>query len=157
MNVQVNNIVEVKVKRVEQYGVIVECEGKEGIVLIPNLSWDVYGIQEKIHEMFIPEQILKAKVLDHETTPFNASFKDANPELNPWGNIDKYILNHTYEAKVVAKTGFGYFVELEKGLRALLRNENSGAELSEGNIVSVNILDIDETNQKVEVSYLSNK
>ncbi|WP_140394347.1 S1 RNA-binding domain-containing protein [Pseudoalteromonas sp. A601] len=154
MKIQSNEIISVKVKSIEQYGVLVEAEGYEGIVLIPNLSWNIYGVQKEMSNLFSIGDTLDAMVLDSSTVPFNASFKDAHPELNPWKKVNKFLVNTIHKAKVVTKTDFGYFLELEKGLRALLHNVKSLPELSDGEIVSVKINSIDQEKKKIVVSYV---
>ncbi|WP_420331567.1 MULTISPECIES: S1 RNA-binding domain-containing protein [Pseudoalteromonas] len=52
MKIQSNEIISVKVKSIEQYGVLVEADGYEGIVLIPNLSWNIYGVQKGMSNYF---------------------------------------------------------------------------------------------------------
>jgi len=154
LKIQSNEIISVKVKSIEQYGVLVEADGYEGIVLIPNLSWNIYGVQKGMSNYFSIGDILDAMVLDSSTVPFNASFKDAHQELSPWNKVSKYLINTIHKAKVVTRTDFGYFLELEKGLRVLLHNEKSIPEMSEGEIVSVKINSIDQEKKKIVVSYV---
>lgn len=90
----------------------------EGLVHISEVSWEKVG---NLEEMFKVGDKIKVKVLgiDERTGKLNLSIKHLTAD--PWGKVfKKYKKDKVVKGTVSRKTGFGYLVELEKGVEGLL-------------------------------------
>ena len=103
---------------------------------------------------------LKVISVDMDKLQVGTSLKQLT--MDPFDNIQNYELNKTYKCRVVKLADFGAFVELEKGLTALLhqsqlswtkKNASAKKMFKIHDIIDVVIQDIDETKRRVAVSY----
>lgn len=146
------------VKSITPFGAFVDIGGIDGLVHVSELSW------KKITH---PSQVVKEgdeldvyiKALDNEKGKISLSCK--KEEDNPWTKfVAKYTIGDIANGTVVRLVPFGAFIDID-GVDCLLhiseiswRRINHPSEvLSEGQVVEVNIKEIDEENQKVALGY----
>ena len=152
MKIELNSIIDVTITRIEQYGLIVDYHGAEGLVLLPDLSWNGYGIQRKLDsgELHKVGEKVKVKVLIPDIVPFKASIKEVFPEDNPWLKIRSMDLTKPIEVKVVQKVEFGHFVEVMPGLTGVIYKSEKSRSLAEGYCVLVCLNKVDYEMRKIE-------
>ena len=155
MKLEDDSLIEVKIKRIEQYGLIVQHGETEGLVHIMNISWDIYGLQEKFDsgELYKVGDTLRVKVLNGEDEPFSASVKHVFPDEDPWVKITLLDFEEVFEGVITQISDFGYFVEVLPGLRGIVyRTEDISVSLGAGSKMQVQFKEIDYVNKRVELS-----
>jgi len=72
-------------------------------------------------------------------------------EYTPWDDIEaRYMPETSVSGKIVKKTSYGLFVEIEKGINGLLHSSNlKGENFEEGDVIDVIITKIDSVNRKI--------
>ncbi len=154
----VGDVVEGKVMRFTDYGAFVDIGGVDGLLHISEISWgklkhpqEVLSIGEKISVKILSMNAEKGKI--------SLGLKQNTPE--PWSVInEKYQIGQVVTGKVVQIKEYGAFVELEPGLDGLVhisevahkRVTNIADEISVGQEVSAQILDIDTERKRISLS-----
>ncbi len=116
----VGSIVRGKVRNITDFGLFVGIEeGIDGLVHISDLSWS----QRVKHpsEVYQKGDEVEARVLniDRENERFSLSIK--NLREDPWYSVQaRYFLGQVVQGKVVSRTDFGVFVEIEEGVEGLV-------------------------------------
>ncbi|MDR2527093.1 MAG: S1 RNA-binding domain-containing protein, partial [Rickettsiales bacterium] len=116
----VGKIIKGKITNIAQYGVFVEIDnGIEGLVHISEISWlknnispaKILSIGQEVDVMVIE--------IDADHHRISLGIKQTMP--NPWKIFaDKYEVGDIVEGVIKNSTEFGFFVELEGGIDALL-------------------------------------
>lgn len=116
----INSSVRAEIRNLTNYGAFVELEpGVEGLIHISDLSW----IKKVSHpsELLKKGDLVEAIILsvDKESKKITLGVKQLSN--NPWADIEKTMPVGSLVKGLVTKiTAFGAFVELEKGLEALI-------------------------------------
>jgi small subunit ribosomal protein S1 len=116
----VGSIVNGNVRNITDFGVFVGIEeGIDGLVHISDLSWS----QRVKHpsEVYNKGDLVEARVLniDRENERFSLGIKQLKED--PWLSVQsRYFLGQVLQGKVVSRTDFGIFVELEEGVEGLV-------------------------------------
>jgi small subunit ribosomal protein S1 len=156
----VGSIVRGKVRNITDFGLFVGIEeGIDGLVHISDLSWS----QRVKHpsEVYQKSDEVEARVLniDRENERFSLSIK--NLREDPWFSVQaRYFLGQVVQGKVVSRTDFGVFVEIEEGVEGLVHmsemvqsGEGDWEEVySMGKAVSVEIRRIDQHDRRISLS-----
>jgi small subunit ribosomal protein S1 len=134
-------------------------EGIDGLVHISDLSWS----QRVKHpsEVYQKGDPVEARVLniDRENERFSLSIK--NLREDPWFSVQaRYFLGQVVAGKVVSRTDFGVFVEIEEGVEGLVHMsemvQNGEGEWEEiyamGKSVQVEIRRIDQHDRRISLS-----
>ena len=144
------------VKNVTDFGAFIDLGGADGLLHISEMSW---GRVENPKKAFKVGQELKVLIKEIEGTKIALSLKFE--ELNPWKDADKkYAVGDTVTGTVARMTDFGAFVELEKGVDALLHVSQISKEhiekpadvLSIGQEVTAKVVDFNEADKKISLS-----
>lgn len=157
-SLNVGDVVEGKVMRFTDYGAFVDLGGIDGLLHISEISW---GKLKHPSELLKLEEVIKVQILakDDETGKISLGLKQTTPE--PWSVIhDKYAVGDIISGKVAQITDFGAFVEIEPGLDGLVhiseianrRIEKVSDEISIGDIISAEVLDIDQERRRISLS-----
>ncbi len=146
-----------QIKNITDFGVFIGVEdGIDGLVHVSDLSW------KKIKhpsEIFKKGQEVEAVVLnvDSQNRRFSLSIKLL--ERNPWEGVhERYKPGMIVDGKVTSVAEFGAFIELEAGLEGLVhvselgRGKKRGADIKVGDIVEVEILNVDPEDNKIGLS-----
>ena len=152
----VGSIVRGKVRNITDFGLFVGIEeGIDGLVHISDLSWS----QRVKHpsEVYQKGDEVEARVLniDRENERFSLSIK--NLREDPWFSVQaRYFLGQVVQGKVVSRTDFGVFVEIEEGVEGLVhmsemtQGDGEWEEIyTMGKAVSVEIRRIDQHDRRI--------
>jgi small subunit ribosomal protein S1 len=155
----VGSIVRGKVRNITDFGLFVGIEeGIDGLVHISDLSWS----QRVRHpsEVYQKGDEVEARVLniDRDNERFSLSIK--NLREDPWFSVQaRYFLGQVVQGKVVSRTDFGVFVEIEEGVEGLVHMSEMVAGEAEweetygmGKAVSVEIRRIDQHDRRISLS-----
>ena len=145
------------VKNITDFGVFIGIEeGIDGLVHISDLSWKKV---KHPSELFKKGQEVEAIVLNIEGANRRFSLSTKVLEKNPWQGVeDRYKPGMTVQGRVTSVADFGAFVELEEGLEGLVhvselsRGKKRGADIKEGDIVEVEVLNVDPDDNKIGLS-----
>lgn len=146
------------VKSLTSYGAFVDIGGVDGMVHISELSWS--RIKDPSEVVSIGDTVeVYVIAADKEKKKISLGMKD--PNENPWQRfMDTYKVDDIANVKIVKLMTFGAFAEIVPGVDGLIhisqiapyRIEKPGDVLSEGQMVDVKILAIDEEKHKVSLS-----
>ncbi len=144
------------VKNLTDFGAFIDLGGADGLLHISEMSW---GRIENPKKIFKPGQEVTAlvKEINGERIALTRKF----PDENPWKDAEvKFAVGTTVSGKVARMTDFGAFIELEKGIDALLHvsqiskdHVNKPADvLTVGQDIEAKIVDLDVDNRKISLS-----
>ncbi len=155
---EVNQKLQGKVKRLAKFGAFVDIGGVDGLVHISELSWgriknpgELLKVGDDIEVVIIG--------LDKESNKISLSLKQILPD--PWSLVNtKYNIGDIISGRVVNLTDFGAFVEIEPGLEGLVHISQISKEhvkttsdaLKVNEEVEVKILGIDKEKQRISLS-----
>ncbi len=144
------------VKNLTDFGAFIDLGGADGLLHISEMSW---GRIENPKKIFKPGQEVTAlvKEINGERIALTRKF----PDENPWKDAEtKFAVGTVVSGKVARMTDFGAFVELEKGIDALLHVSQISREhvnkpsdvLEAGMQIEAKIVDLDVENHKISLS-----
>lgn len=155
----IGSIVQGKVRNITDFGLFVGIEeGIDGLVHISDLSWS----QRIKHpsELYQKGDEVEARVLniDRENERFSLGIKQLRDD--PWYSVQaRYFLGQVVKGKVVSRTDFGIFVEIEQGVEGLvhmselMQPEADWEEVyGDGMELNVEIRRIDQHDHKISLS-----
>ncbi len=158
-NYPIGSIVHGKVRNITDFGVFVGIEeGIDGLIHISDLSWS----QRIRHpsEMFQKGDEVEARVknIDRENERFSLSLKSMSDD--PWLSVQsRYFLGQVVKGKVVSRTDFGVFVEIEQGVEGLVHmselanpDEDWVEKYPDNHEMMVEIRRIDQHDRKISLS-----
>ena len=155
-SIHVGDVVEGTVKNVTDFGVFIDIGGEDGLLHISEMSW---GRVENPKKVFKPGDVVKAFIKDISGTKIALSMKFEDE--NPWKDAaTKFAVGNVVTGKGARMTDFGAFVELEKGVDALLHVsqiskdhiEKPSDVLKVGDEVTAKIVDFNEADKKISLS-----
>lgn len=149
-----------RVVTVAGFGCFVEIkekiEGKkvpiEGLVHVSELSW---GKIEKPSDVISEGEEVVVKVIDTADGKLSLSFKQA--QKDPWEEVEKkYKKEAKVKGKVIRRSDFGIFVELEPGVEGLIHMTKipPGEKFEEGQEVNVYLEEIDGKKRKISLGLI---
>ena len=104
-------------------------------------------------------QEIEAVVLNIDSANKRFSLSTKLLEKNPWEGVgERYKPGMTIDGRVTSVADFGAFVELEPGLEGLVhvselsRGKKKGADIQVGDIVEVEVLNVDPDDNKIGLS-----
>jgi len=155
----VGTIARGNVRNITDFGIFVGIEeGIDGLVHISDLSWS----QRIKHpsEVYQKGDEVEARVLniDRDNERFSLGIKQLKDD--PWLSVQsRYFLGQVVKGKVVSRTDFGIFVEIEEGVEGLVHMSELSAPNGEwdevypdGLEVGVEIRRIDARDRKISLS-----
>lgn len=146
------------VKNITEYGAFVNINGIDGLVHISELSWG--RIRSPKDVVTVGEEV-KVRVLEIDKDKQKVSLSMKFDNENPWNGAEvKYAVGNTVSGRVARMTDFGAFVELEKGVDALLHVsqismkhvEKPADVLSVGQTVTAKVTDLNLDDKKISLS-----
>ena len=144
------------VKNLTDFGAFIDLGGADGLLHISEMSW---GRIENPKKLFKSGQ--EVKVLVKEINGERIALTRKFPDENPWKDAEtKFAVGTVVSGKVARMTDFGAFVELEKGIDALLHvsqisreHVNKPADVIEvGQEIEAKIVDLDVDSHKISLS-----
>jgi 4-hydroxy-3-methylbut-2-enyl diphosphate reductase len=157
-SINVNDIVSGKVERFSDFGAFVSVKGFDCLAHISDLSWTSVKTPADVLEIG-QNYDFKILKINAELKKVSIGFKQLQPE--PWEAVaEKYHENDIINGKVVRIAPFGAFVEVEKGIDALVRVseishewvENPTTFLAIGQDIEAKIIMLDPINHKMTLS-----
>jgi small subunit ribosomal protein S1 len=154
----VGTIIKGAVRNITDFGVFVGIdEGIDGLVHISDLSWS----QRISHpsELYQKGDEIEARVLniDRENERFSLGIKQLGDD--PWLSLQsRYFLSQVVTGKVVSRTDFGVFVEIEHGVEGLVHMSELAHEddwetnYPDGKELTVEIRRVDPHDRKLSLS-----
>ncbi len=146
------------VKTLTNYCAFVDLGGIDGMLHISEMGWSV--VRHPAHVLKEGQQIeVLIKDMDLENKKISLSTKF--PETNPWnGAEEKYAVGSIVEGTVVRFADFGAFVELEKGVDALIHISHLSRKfvkqpsdvLTIGERIQAKIIDLDLDQKRISLS-----
>jgi small subunit ribosomal protein S1 len=144
------------VQSLTSFGAFVKLpEGVEGLIHISDFSWTkkIGRPQEVVRKGDDVEVVVLG--VNPQSEKISLSLKHTQPD--PY---KKYKVGSIVKGKVVKTSGFGVFIEIEMGIEALIKNnETSSAKtdkaapsLKEGEEIEAKVIKVDLKNRKIEAS-----
>jgi small subunit ribosomal protein S1 len=145
------------IKNITDFGIFIGVEdGIDGLVHLSDLTWKKV---KHPSELFKKGQEVEAIVLNIDSQGRRFSLSTKLLEKNPWQGVEeRYTPGMIAEGKVTSIAEFGAFVELEQGLEGLVhiselnRGKKKGANIKAGDIVEVEVLNVDSEDNKIGLS-----
>jgi 4-hydroxy-3-methylbut-2-enyl diphosphate reductase len=147
-----------EVKSIESYGVFVDLGGVDGMVHLSELTWKRVKHPKEIVEI---GQSLQVTVKGFDPEKRRVSLTAKNPDENPWTKfLDEYSVGSPAKATIVNITPFGAFAQIMEGIDGLIhisqisrdRIKSVNEILSVGEVVDVQITEIDAEKERVSIS-----
>ena len=144
------------VKNLTDFGAFIDLGGADGLLHISEMSW---GRIENPKKLFKPGQ--EEEVLVKEISGERIALTRKFPNENPWKDAEsKYAVGEIVKGKVARMTDFGAFIELDKGIDALLHvsqiskdHVNKPSDVLEpGQEIEARVVDLDVENHKISLS-----
>ena len=144
------------VKNLTDFGAFIDLGGADGLLHISEMSW---GRIENPKKLFKPGQ--EVEVLVKEISGERIALTRKFPNENPWKDAEsKYAVGEIVKGKVARMTDFGAFIELDKGIDALLHvsqiskdHVNKPSDVLEpGQEIEARVVDLDVENHKISLS-----
>ncbi|HHW49714.1 MAG TPA: bifunctional 4-hydroxy-3-methylbut-2-enyl diphosphate reductase/30S ribosomal protein S1 [Clostridiaceae bacterium] len=157
-NVEVGKTYSGTVKSLTDFGAFVDIGGVDGLIHISELSW--YKIKHPSEVVNVGDKV-EVYVLEFDKEKKKISLGYRKAEDDPWYNIDdKYQIGNIVKGKVVRLVPFGAFVELEKGVDALVhisqistkRIAKPGDVLTIGQEVEAKVIEVNAVEKKINIS-----
>ena len=147
-----------KVKNITDFGAFINLGGVDGLLHITDMSWG--RISHPSEVLAIGDEV-EVMVLNFDKDNMKISLGLKQKEENPWQEIDtKYPLGTKVKGKVVNIVPYGAFIELERGVEALVhiselswtkRINHPSEVLAIGDIVEAVVLSINKDQQKISL------
>jgi len=157
--VEVGKVYDGTVKSVQDFGAFVDIGGIEGLLHISEIS---YTRLEKAGDVMTTGQKVKVAVIevDRQNRRLSLSLKSLLDD--PWREaIQKLEIGGEYKGKVIRMKTFGAFVELFPGVDGMVHVSRLGTDkrhqhpkevLNIGDIITIRILEIDESNRRISLT-----
>ena len=151
-------VVEGTVKNITDFGAFVDLGGADGLLHISEMSW---GRVENPRKVFKVGQKVRVLVKDVDVNKHKIALSMKFPEENPWMHAEeKFAIGNVVTGRVARMADFGAFVELDKGIDALLHVSQISKEhidkpsdvLKIGDEVTAKIVDFNPENHKISLS-----
>ena len=150
-------VIEGVIKNITDFGIFVGVEeGIDGLVHISDLTW------KKVKhptDLFKKGQEVTAEVLNIDAEKKRFSLSTKQLEKNPWEGVqERYTPGMIVEGRITSVADFGAFVELEEGLEGLVHiselnlGKKKGSEPKCGDLVEVEVLNVDSDDNKIGLS-----
>lgn len=146
------------VKNITDYGAFVNVDGVDGLVHISELSWG--RIRSPKDVIKVGDEV-KVRVLEINKEKQKISLSMKFDDENPWNDAEnKFAVGNVIEGRVARMTDFGAFVELEKGVDALLHVsqisvkhvEKPSDVLKVGDQITAKVTDLNLKDKKISLS-----
>lgn len=145
----IGSIVPVKVTEIATHGVIIDYHGKKGIIQVSELSWDHYGLQDRVSSICKVGDIIQVKILSQTDQQFYASVREITSELDPWNENNRLIVGQKLTGRVVVVAEYSYLIKLPNFVIAVLPAGAVNDTLKKDQMIGVRVISVDIAKQKV--------
>jgi small subunit ribosomal protein S1 len=157
-SLKVGEIVGGTVKNVTDFGAFIDLGGTDGLLHITDMSWSRINHPSEVVVMGDKIDVVVLGV-DKESGKVSLGLKQKTPD--PWLEVEtKFPLGSKVKGKVVNLVPYGIFVELEKGIEALVhiselswtkRISDPSELFAIGDMVEAAVLTVDSQNRKISL------
>ncbi len=152
----VDSVVEGKVTKILQYGVLVEVmDGVEGLIHISDFTWNRKKIN--VNEFAKVGDVVKVKVLEFK--PENRKLKLGMKQLSvdPWEKAEEaYKVGTKLTGKVAEIKPYGVFVEIEEGIDVFIHQSDfawvGSKKFEKGQEIEFEVIELDLDEKKIKGS-----
>src|SRR6516165_5382533 len=146
------------ISNIVDFGAFVDLDGMDGLIHISELSWSHVNHPSEVLEI---GQEVQVKVLDIDRERQRISLGLKQTQSDPWQQVlDSYSVNDVVQGKVTKVVTFGAFVEILPGVEwlghiselAAHHVENPREIVSQGDVVSVKIIEMDAERRRLSLS-----
>ncbi len=146
------------ISNIVDFGAFVDLDGMDGLIHISELSWSHVNHPSEVLEI---GQEVQVKVLDIDRDRQRISLGLKQTQSDPWQQVlDSYSVNDVVEGRVTKVVTFGAFVEILPGVEGLVHIselaahhvENPREIVSQGDVVSVKIIEMDAERRRLSLS-----
>jgi small subunit ribosomal protein S1 len=146
------------ISNIVDFGAFVDLDGMDGLIHISELSWSHVNHPSEVLEI---GQEVQVKVLDIDRDRQRISLGLKQTQSDPWQQVlDSYSVNDVVEGRVTKVVTFGAFVEILPGVEGLVHIselaahhvENPREIVSQGDVVSVKIIEMDADRRRLSLS-----
>lgn len=154
--IKVGDVITGKVKNVTDFGAFIDIGGMDGLLHISEMSWGRVEAPKKVFKVG-DEVRCFIKDITGNKIALSAKFEDENP----WKDADtRFAVGNVVKGRVARMTDFGAFVEIAKGVDALLHVSQISREhvekpsdvLKLGEEIEAKIVDFNEEEKKISLS-----
>ena len=132
------------------FGVLVDCDGVDGLVHISEVSW------EKVLDLgsiFKVGGVVEVKVISIDEKEGKLGLSVKGLSKNPWDDVaKKYPAGSRVTGRVSKVMPFGAFVEVEPGIEGLIHISETAGPLNVGDKVSAMVISVEAGSQKLALS-----
>ena len=146
------------VKNITNYCAFIDLGGIDGMLHITEMGWSAVRNPNR----YVKEgQTIEVEVKSYDPETGRISLTTKFPETNPWnGAEEKYAVGNIVTGKVVRFADFGAFVELEKGIDALVHISHLSNKfvkhpsevLNIGDTIEAKVIDFNAENKRISLS-----
>jgi len=146
------------VKNITDFGAFINLGGLDGLLHITDMSW---GRISHPSELVAVGDNIEVKILDINKETKRVSLGLKQKSANPWEDVEeKYAVGSKAKGKVVNIVSYGAFVELEKGVEALIhisevswtkRIVHPSDVLAIGDVIEAVVLSVDRSSKKISL------
>ncbi len=157
-NLEVGARVKGTVKTLTNFCAFVDLGGIDGMLHISEMGWNVVRHPNQVLK---EGQEIEVLVKDMNLEKNRISLSTRFPETNPWNGVEEeFAVGSIVEGKVVRFADFGAFVELKKGVDALIHISHisrkfvktPGDVLKIGDIVQAKVIDLNIEQKRIALS-----
>lgn len=157
-DLQVGQVHEGIVRKIEDFGAFVDLGGADGLIHVSQMSWERVKDPREVVKEGQKVQV-RIEKFDPQTGKIGLSLRSL--QENPWTDIDsRFPIGSTVRGTVSRLANFGAFVKLAPGVEGLVhiselsnvRVSQVGKVVQEGQEVEVKILSVDRENQRIGLS-----
>ena len=153
---QVGDVVAGVVKNATDFGVFIDLGGADGLLHISEMSWGRVENPKKTFKVGDELNVLVKEITGNKVA-LSLKFDDENPWIDA---TEKFAIGKEVTGRIARMTDFGAFVEIEKGVDALLHVSQISREhiekpsdvLKVDDIVTAKIVDFSEKDKKISLS-----
>lgn len=147
-----NDRVRGEVKSLVPYGAFLEIEpGVSGLVHVSDLSWSEHVKHPK--ELLSVGQKVEVVILGIDPEKEHLSLGLKQMTSDPWLTVmERFLVGASVPGRVVNKTKFGVFVEIEKGVEGLAHHTVTSKSLKVDDVVEVSIIRIDPLTKRITLA-----
>src|SRR4051812_3879627 len=152
------DVVEGQISNIVDFGAFVDLDGMDGLIHISELSWSHVNHPSEVLEI---GQTVNVKVLDIDRDRQRISLGLKQTQADPWQQVlEAYKEGDVVDGKVTKVVTFGAFVEILAGVEGLVHIselaqhhvENPREVVSQGDLVSVKIIEVDAERRRLSLS-----
>ena len=152
------DVVEGTISNIVDFGAFVDLDGMDGLIHISELSWSHVNHPSEVLEI---GQTVQVKVLDIDRDRQRISLGLKQTQSDPWQQVlENYSEGDVVQGRVTKVVTFGAFVEILPGVEGLVHIselaghhvENPREVVSQGDVVSVKIIEVDAERRRLSLS-----